>query len=115
MKECMQHASAKSDIGKDHLPKEEIAERAGMYGLRCSIANLRKSCRLVRTVLMEAKNAVHTLFSQNGHDESRLSSLLEAPRNELLPPQSAKHRRLLNLLVDHVFNGSAVIRISVRS
>jgi hypothetical protein len=27
-----QHASPKCDIGKDHLPKEEIAERAKMYG-----------------------------------------------------------------------------------
>ena len=43
MKERMQHASAKGDVGKDHLPKEEIAERAGMYGLRCSIGNLRQT------------------------------------------------------------------------
>jgi hypothetical protein len=42
MEDCVQHASPKGDIGKDHLPKEEIAERAGMYWLRISIVNLRK-------------------------------------------------------------------------
>ena len=112
----MQHASAKGDVGKDHLPKEEIAERAGMYWLRRSIMNLRKSLKLVRTMLMEEKNAIHELSSsQGGHDKSSLGSLFEASRNELLPTHTAEHRRLLNLLVDCVCNGSAIIRTSVRS
>jgi hypothetical protein len=32
MEECVWNANAKGDIGKDHLPREEIAERAEVCG-----------------------------------------------------------------------------------
>jgi hypothetical protein len=64
---------------------------------------------------MYTRNAVQGIFSQDGHDESSLGSLVEASRNELLPAHNAEHRRLLNLFVDCVFNWGTVIGSSVRS
>ena len=57
MKECMQHASAKGDVGKDHLPKEEIAERAGMDWVRCFVVDLRKTGKITRLKKGGVRNA----------------------------------------------------------
>lgn len=60
-----------------------------------------------------SKNAVHKSSPKGGHDESGLGSILEASRNEMLPPHPAEYRGSVSSLVWDVRDERITIRTPV--